>query len=196
MRHGVNIVVAVLSMAAGAWQGTTAQTEQPGLVADQGPRAKSSSPVTLRGCLQKGQAAGTFLLITPGPLMERGVDAASPPAARPQDRVASDASSAVPGPARTVAYELVAGTADVGLAALVGKRVEAHGTPERTARGATADDSPAAEEAAADTPSADTTTAGTPTGTSGTTSAGTPGTTSQRARVRLTTIRPVGGTCG
>jgi hypothetical protein len=195
VRHRVNIVVAVLSMAAGAWQGTPAQTEQPGLLAEQGPRAKSSSPVTLRGCLQKGQAAGTFLLVTPDPLTESGVDPALPPAAGPQDRVASDASSAVPATARTVAYELVAGTSDVDLASLVGKRVEVQGAPERTARGATADDSPAAEAAAADTPSADTPTGVTPRGTSGTTSAATAGTPSQRSRVRLTTIRPVGGTC-
>ena len=94
MRHSVNIVVALLSMAAGAWTGTTAQTEQPGLLAEQGPRAESPSSVTLRGCLQKGQAAGTFLLVTPRALTEASAEAALPPAARPQDRASSDASTA------------------------------------------------------------------------------------------------------
>ena len=100
MRHSVNIVVALLSMAAGAWTGTTAQTEQPGLLAEQGPRAESPSSVTLRGCLQKGQAAGTFLLVTPRALTEASAEAALPPAARPQDRASSDASTAVAATAR------------------------------------------------------------------------------------------------
>ena len=191
MRHSVNIVVALLSMAAGAWTGTTAQTEQPGLLAEQGPRAESPSSVTLRGCLQKGQAAGTFLLVTPRALTEASAEAALPPAARPQDRASSDASTAVAATARTVSYELVAGKSDVDLASLVGKRVEVQGTPELTAPGATADDSPAAEAAAADTPSADRTTDGVSTSTSGSASGN-----SQRSRVRLSTIRPLGGTCG
>lgn len=185
MRHSVNIVVALLSMAAGAWTGTTAQTEQPGLLAEQGPRAESPSSVTLRGCLQKGQAAGTFLLVTPRALTEASAEAALPPAARPQDRASSDASTAVAATARTVSYELVAGKSDVDLASLVGKRVEVQGTPELTAPGATADDSPAAEAAAADTPSADRTTDGVSTSTSGSASGN-----SQRSRVRLSTIRP------
>ena len=78
MRHSLNIVVAMLSMAAGAWQGTTAQTEQPRSLADAPAAHGSAAPVTLRGCLQKGQAPGTFLL-TRHP--DRGrADAASAPA--------------------------------------------------------------------------------------------------------------------
>jgi hypothetical protein len=176
-------------MAAGAWQGTTAQTEQPPLLAEQGPRAESQSPVTLRGCLQKGQAPGTFVLTVRDPFTEAGVDPASPAVARPQEQVASDATGA-PATVPPFSYEVVAGNSDVDLASLVGKRVVVQGTPERTARGATADDSPAAEAASADTPSTDGAAPVLSTGTSST-----PIGTSQRSRVRLTTIRHVGGTC-
>jgi hypothetical protein len=175
VRHSLNIVVAMLSMAAGAWQGTTAQTEQPGSA--QGTAA--ASPLTLRGCVQKGQAAGTFLLVMTPSSAEPGLDPA--PAAQSHldgSTAAVPTSRAV---AQPIAYELVAGKPDLDLTTMIGKRVDAQGTPERTARGASADDSPSAAEAAADGPTAS--------------RVGTAGHTSQRSRVRVTAIRPVSGSC-
>jgi hypothetical protein len=123
------------------------------------------------------------VLIAPGPLAETGVDPAAPAVARPQDRPSSEDWEAVPTTAPTTTYELVTGKSELDLASLVGKRVEAHGTPERTARGATADDSPTAVAAAADSPGS-------------TMATGTSGTMSGRSRVRLTAVRLVSGTCG
>ena len=179
MRHSLNIVVAMLSMAAGAWQGTTAQTEQP-RSASQSQSTAAASPLTLRGCVQKGQAAGTFLLVMAASAAEPGLDPASAPAAQTNH---PDGSAAVPtseAAGQTISYELVAGKPDVDLSTLIGKRVEAQGTPERTARGASADDSPSAAEAAADSPTA---------------TVGTAGHTSQRSRVRVAAIRPLSGSC-
>jgi len=169
----------MLSMAAGAWQGTTAQTEQP-RSASQAQSAAAESPVTLRGCVQKGQAAGTFLLVMAASAAEPGLDPASAPAAQTHSH---DGSAAVPtseAAVQTISYELVAGKPDVDLSTLIGKRVEAQGTPERTALGASADDSPSAAEAAADSPTA---------------TVGTAGHTSQRSRVRVAAIRPLSGSC-
>jgi len=170
----------MLSMAAGAWHGTTAQTEPPRSVSHAGSAA-AVSPVTLRGCLQKGQATGTFLLTTTASAAEAGLDPASAPAAQAHPDGSAAAVPTSKAAVQTIAYELVAGKPDVDLASLIGKRVEAQGTPERTARGASADDSPSAAAAAADSPTA--------------APAGTAGLTSQRSRVRVTTIRPVSGSC-
>src|SRR5215217_1799709 len=125
VRHSLNIIVAMLSMAAGAWQGTTAHTEQPAPAARH-EQSSTARQVTLSGCVHKGQAPGTFLLTGP----EAGVAPASAPAAPQGDAaVASDASASTTPAARTVTYELVSGRPDVDLATLVGKRVEARGTP-------------------------------------------------------------------
>jgi hypothetical protein len=170
----------MLSMAAGAWQGTTAQTEQPGPASHSGS-AVAASAVTVRGCLQKGQAAGTFLLVTAADPAEAALDPASSPAAPAHP---DDAAPAVPtGKAalQQIAYELVAGKPDLDLPGLIGRRVEAQGTPERTERGASADDGPSAAASAADSPTA------APSGTSGQTS--------QRSRLRVTRVRAVGGSC-
>jgi hypothetical protein len=186
----------MLSMAAGAWQGTTAQSEQPGSSSTlaQG----GSTQLTLRGCVQKGQAAGTYLLITPDPLTETGLDPASISGAPPKGAASSQASStpgrpasaAIPSPvSETVTYELVAAGPAVDLASLVGKRVTARGTPERTAKGATADDGPAAAAAAADTPS------GNPPGVGTTGAHARSAASPQRSRVRVTAIEPDGGPC-
>jgi hypothetical protein len=180
VRHSLNIIVAMLSMAAGAWQGTTAHTEQPAPAARH-EQSSTARQVTLNGCVHKGQAPGTFLLTAADP--EAGVAPASAPAApQPDAASASDASASTTPAAQMVTYELVSGRPDVDLATLVGKRVEARGTPERTAPGATADDSPTAAAADADTPSAHS-------------PAGTSGHTAQRTRVRITTVRSVAGAC-
>jgi hypothetical protein len=88
VRHRVNIVVAVLSMAAGAWQGTTAQREQPGLLADQPPRKEASARLAHRGCLQNWPAPATFVLSDSGSLP------ASRAGARRRERVPSNATAA------------------------------------------------------------------------------------------------------
>jgi hypothetical protein len=88
VRHRVNIVVAVLSMAAGAWQGTTAQREQPGLLADQPRRKEASARLAHRGCLQNWPAPATFVLSESGSLP------ASRAGARRRERVPSNATAA------------------------------------------------------------------------------------------------------
>ena len=89
MRHRVNIVVAMLSMAAGAWQGTPAQTEQPRSLADLPPRAEAFPSLTHYECQRKGQPPGTFVL------SNSGVYARSPASVRREDRVSRAASAAV-----------------------------------------------------------------------------------------------------
>jgi hypothetical protein len=179
VRHSLNIIVAMLSMAAGAWQGTTAQTEQSGSPAGYEQSRKASTGATLRGCVQRGQAPGSFLLSASAHEEQTGLDPGS--AAQPREHGSAASVAGLP-EAPTITYELVAGGPEVDLAAFVGKHVEAQGTPERTAHGATADDSPAAAAAAADSPS-------------GKSPAGSKRTTSQRSRVRITAIRPVSGPC-
>ena len=181
MRHSLNIIVAMLSMAAGAWQGTTAQTDQPASPARQEQSRKTPAQVTLVGCVLKGLLPGTFLLTTASAVAQISLEPASAPAARPQDGDAMADEGETPAP-RTVSYELIADKPDVNLAAAVGTRVEAQGAPERTARGATVEDGPAAASAAADSPAS-------------TSPAGTSGQLSQRSRVRVTAIRPLGGPC-
>jgi hypothetical protein len=180
VRHSLNIIVALLSMAAGAWQGTTAQNESgPATRQEQG--RKAAAPVTLRGCVRRGATAGAFLLM--GAVSVPGAESTAS-AARPQsdDRLTAPSTAAAAGTATTMTYELVAATPDLDLATFVGRRVETQGSPERTAPGATADDSPTASAAAADSPGA-----ASPAGTSG---QGAP-----RSRVRVTTIHAVAGTC-
>ena len=176
MRHSLNIVVALLSMAAGAWQGTTAHSEQPAPPARRTASGTPSALVLLRGCVEKGAAPGTFLLVTPDPLPERELDPALHPAEQPQ---AGHRTVSTRAPRATkAAYEIVAGAPGLDLARLVGKQVEAHGTAERTAPGATASESAAA---AADTPAAHPPAAET----------GTP----PRVRVRITSVGHVAGPC-
>jgi hypothetical protein len=182
MRHSLNIVVALLSMAAGAWQGTTAHSEQPGPTARRPAPATPATPVVLRGCVEKGAAPGTFLLVTRDPMPEPGLEPASAPASRAQPQGGRGQASTGAPRATKAAYEVVSGAPGIDLARLVGKRVEAHGTPERTAPGATASDSPEAAAAAADTPT-------------GRPPAGTTGQTPQRLRVRITFVGPVAGPC-
>jgi hypothetical protein len=181
MRHSLNIVVALLSMAAGAWQGTTAHSEQPAPAARRTVSGTPAAVVLLRGCVEKGAAPGTFLLVTPEPLPEQEIDPALHPAAQKEPQAGNRTVSTRPPRATKAAYEIVSGAPGVDLARLVGKQVEAHGTAERTAPGATASDSPQAAAAAADTP------ARPPAGTTG----GTP----QRVRVRITSVGRVAGPC-
>jgi hypothetical protein len=183
VRHSFNIVVAMLSMAAGAWQGTTAQTEQPGSTASEHQIGKAPRPLTLRGCVQKGQAAGSFVLISAEPAGDAALEPVAPSAAAsPAESADATAPAAGKATARKATYEIISGKADVDLTEAVGRHVEAQGIPERTAPGATADDSPSAAAAAADSPSADS-----PAGTSGQK----PG----RSRVRVTALRTIGGPC-
>jgi hypothetical protein len=182
MRHSLTIVVALLSMAAGAWQGTTAHSEQPAPAARQPASATPAAPVLLRGCVEKGASPGTFLLVTPDPLPERELEPAPHPAAQKQPKAGSRTVSTRAPRATKAAYEIVSGAPGVDLARLVGKQVEAHGTAERTAPGATASDSPQAVAAAADTPAARPL-------------AGTAGGTPQRVRVRITSVGRVAGPC-
>jgi len=183
VRHSFNIIVAMLSMAAGAWQGTTAQTEQPGSTTGQHQSTNAPRQLTLRGCVRKGPAPGSFVLISAEPASDGAVEPAPPSAAT---LTAENADSAAPvggkANARMLTYEIISGKPDVDLTEAVGQHVEAQGVPERTAPGATADDSPTAAAAAADSPSAHA-----PTGTSGQK----PG----RSRVRVSAIRTVGGPC-
>jgi hypothetical protein len=166
----------MLSMAAGAWQGTTAQTEPAGSASEHSN--KGSQQLTLRGCVHKGYAAGSYVLVTRGAAIDdTGLEPGAAPA---QDGV--DAPRAPRAAPRAIGYELVAGQPEMDLAALVGKRVVAQGTPERTAPGATSVDGPGPAATIADSPADET-----PVGTSGETP--------QRSRVRITTIRPVAGSC-
>ena len=182
MRHSLNIVVALLSMAAGAWQGTTAHSEQPAPSARRPVSGTPAALVLLRGCVEKGTAPGTFLLVTPDPLPERELDPALHPAAQQQPKAGNRTVSTRPAHATKAAYEIVSGAPGVDLARLVAKQVEAHGTAERTAPGATASDSPQVTAAAADTPATRP-------------SAETSGDTPQRVRVRITSVGRVAGPC-
>jgi hypothetical protein len=89
VRQRVNIVVAMLSMAAGAWQGTQPQTEQPRSVADLARRTEASPSLTRYECQQKGQPPATFVL------SNSGIHGRSPVSMRRQDRVSRAASAAV-----------------------------------------------------------------------------------------------------
>jgi hypothetical protein len=182
VRHSLNIIVAMLSMAAGAWQGTTAQTESSRPATRQDQVRKAAAPVTLRGCLRRGATAGAFLLKggTSTLAADSTASATRPPSA--DGLSAPSTEPAVADTATTMTYELVAATPDLDLAAFVGRRVETQGSPERTASGATADDSPTVSATAADSPST-------------TSPAGTSGQVAQRSRVRVTTIHAVDGAC-
>jgi hypothetical protein len=180
MRHSFNIVVALLSMAAGAWQGTTAHSEQPGPTAHGSAAGRTPKQIVLHGCVEKGVAPGTYLLVTPEPVTERNPDGALLPGAPPQPEDGTSPARADSPGALKAAYEIVSGTPAVDVARLVGKRVEVRGAPEQTAPGAS--DSPEAAAAAADAPSD-----GPLTDTSGRTP--------QRLRVRITSLGPVAGPC-
>jgi hypothetical protein len=169
-------------MAAGAWQGTTAHSEQPASAAHQPGSGTRAPLVLLRGCVEKGAAPGTFLLVTHDPLPERELDPALPPAAQTQPQAGNRTVSTRAPRATKAAYEIVSGAPGVDLARLVGKQVEAHGSAERTAPGATANDGPQAAADATDTPSTRP-------------PAGTGAATAQRVRVRITSVGHVAGPC-
>src|SRR5919112_5957361 len=77
VRHSLNIIVAIISMAAGAWHGTTAQTGQPGPTR-RAVRANADA-LTLRGCVQKGSVPGQFVLLAPAPGTTPESASAAPP---------------------------------------------------------------------------------------------------------------------
>jgi hypothetical protein len=180
MRHSLTIVVALLSMAAGAWRGTTAHSVQSA-PAPRSPAGTPAAPILLRGCVEKGGAPGTFLLVTPDPLPERELHLASHPGDRSQPQAGSRTVSTGAPRATKAAYEVVSGAPGLDLARLVGKRVEAHGHLERTSPGATADDAPQAAAATADSPAR--------------LPARTTGSPPQRVRVRITSVGPLSEPC-
>lgn len=183
MRHSLTILIAMLSMAAGAWQGTRAHSDQPRSSTAYDHARNAPAQLTLRGCMQNGEAPGTVLLIARDPGAMTALGPASAGLQRTEDIGASPAAaSPTIGGAEPIAYEVVPGTPELNLPALVGRRVDIQGIPEHTARGATADDSPAAAMAADDSPSVDT-------------PARTSGQRSQRSRVRVTAVRAIGGSC-
>jgi len=183
----------MVSMAAGAWQGNTrAQSEE--LRSD--ARAQSATPhqITLRGCIQKGQAPRSFFLVTREPMNEPGLEPAFPSVQTAPPEPAHDPKSGN-GNGPGVSYELVSAKPEIDLGTVVGKRVEAHGIPERTAPGATADDSPTAVASISDTPSAQSPTSAaeaqpdaSPSTSDGTRASG-------RSRVRITAVRTIAGSC-
>jgi hypothetical protein len=194
--RSLTIVVAMVSMAAGAWQGNTrAQSEEPR------SDAQSATPrqITLRGCVQKGQAPRSFFLVTREPVNEPGLEPASPSVQTAPLEPAHDPKTGN-GNGPGVNYELVSAKPEIDLATVVGKRVEARGIPERTAPGATADDSVTADDSPTAVASiSDTTSAQSPTSAAeaqpDASSAPVGTRASSRSRVRITEVRAIAGSC-